>query len=113
MSLKQCDFCNIVAERIPARIQHEEDDMLVFENQLDWVPTMLLVIPKTHLTQSELWQSGDLLSRIGALAVKMGNLHCPNGFRVLSNFGHDGMQSQQHGHIHVLGGAQLGLYLRR
>ncbi len=33
-----------------------------------------------------------------------------NGFRILSNFGHDGMQSQSHGHLHVIGGANLGPY---
>ncbi len=113
MALERCTFCDIVAGRIPARVRHEEDDVLVIDNQLDWVPTMLLLIPKTHLTQSELWQSGDLLGEIGALAVKMGNRFCPNGYRILSNFGHDAMQTQVHGHIHVIGGAHLGLYVRR
>ena len=113
MALERCTFCDIVAGRTPARVRHEEDDVLVFDNELDWVPTMLLLIPKTHLTQSELWQNRDLLGRIGALAVEMGNLLCPNGFRVLSNFGGDAMQSQHHGHLHVIGGAHLGLYLRR
>ena len=113
MALEHCTFCDIVAGRIPARVRHEEDDFFVFDNLLDWAPTMLLLIPKTHLTQSELWQSGDLFGKIGALAVKMGNHFCPNGYRILSNFGHDAMQSQDHGHIHVIGGAHLGPYLRR
>ena len=113
MTLERCTFCDIVARRLPARVRHEEDDVLVFDNQFDWAPTMLLLIPKTHLTQSELWRSGDLLGKIGALAVEMGNRFCPNGFRILSNFGHDAMQSQDHGHIHMIGGASLGLYLRR
>ena len=113
MALERCTFCDIVAGRIPARVRHEEDDFIVFDNLLDWAPTMLLLISKTHLTQSELWQSGDLFGKIGALAVKMGNRFCPNGYRILSNFGHDAMQSQDHGHIHVIGGARLGLYVRR
>ena len=40
----------------------------------------------------------------------MGQEHCPAGFRLLSNFGHDAMQSQEHGHIHILGGVFLGEY---
>jgi diadenosine tetraphosphate (Ap4A) HIT family hydrolase len=40
----------------------------------------------------------------------MGKQHCPSGFRILSNFGHDAMQSQPHGHVHVLGGTFLGEY---
>jgi diadenosine tetraphosphate (Ap4A) HIT family hydrolase len=34
----------------------------------------------------------------------------PNGFRILSNFGPDGLQSQSHAHIHVIGGMPLGEY---
>ena len=113
MASERCTFCDIVARQTPARVRHEVDDILVIDNLLDWAPTMLLLIPKTHLTQSELWQSGDLLGKIGALAVKMGNRFCPNGYRILSNFGHDAMQTQDHGHIHVIGGAHLGLYVRR
>lgn len=97
----------------PANVHYDDDDILVFDNQLDWAPVMLLLIPKQHLTQAELWTSGDLFSRISAIAVEMGNQHCPNGFRLLSNFGPDAMQSQSHSHLHVIGGKPLGLYVRR
>ena len=113
MTSDQCTFCGIVAGSVPALVRHDEDDVLVFDNQLEWVPVMLLLIPKKHMTQSELWQSGDLLGRIGALAVEMGNRFCPGGFRILSNFGHDALQTQGHGHVHVIGGEHLGLYVRR
>lgn len=74
---------------------------------------MLLVIPKEHLAQDELWSSGDLLGKMGAMAAELGNKWCPEGFRVLSNFGSDAMQSQLHAHLHVIGGTHLGLYVRR
>ena len=82
---------------------------MVIDNVLGWVPIMLLVMPKRHMTQGELW-SHDLMGKIGRTAVEMGERFCPNGYRLLSNFGHDGMQSQQHGHLHVLGGMYLGPY---
>ena len=50
------------------------------------------------------------LERLGNVAVNMGAMYCPNGFRLLSNFGHDGLQSQSHGHLHVIGGTPLGEY---
>jgi diadenosine tetraphosphate (Ap4A) HIT family hydrolase len=50
------------------------------------------------------------MGRIGAAAVEAGREHCPNGYRLLSNFGHDGMQSQRHGHLHLIGGMYLGPY---
>jgi diadenosine tetraphosphate (Ap4A) HIT family hydrolase len=44
------------------------------------------------------------------VAVTLGAMNCPNGFRILSNFGRDGLQSQSHGHLHVIGGTFLGEY---
>ncbi len=104
-----CTFCEIVAGREPATIRYEDDEVLVFDNLLRWVPVMLLVVPKRHVSQEELWRD---IGRVGQVAVAMGNKYCPRGFRLLSNFGEDGMQSQPHGHIHVLGGTHLGIYVR-
>ncbi len=59
------------------------------------------------MTQAELWRD---LGRVGEMAVRMGQEHCSGGFRLISNFGHDAMQSQEHGHVHVLGGTFLGEY---
>ena len=83
----------------------------MFDNRLTVVPVMLLVVPKRHLTQSELWSDSPLLSRIGPLAVRLGRQYSPDGFRVLSNFGDDGLQTVMHGHVHVIGGVRLGLYV--
>lgn len=113
MALPSCTFCAIVDSRLPSRKVHEDDDILVFHNQLDWVPIMLLLIPKQHMTQEELWLDGEILERLGKVAVRLGRELCPNGFRILSNFGHDALQTQPHGHLHVIGGERLGLYIRR
>ena len=72
---------------------------------------MLLVVPRRHMTQDELWGSGLLMSKLAALAVRMGHDFAPDGFRVLSNFGDDALQTQSHGHIHVIGGQFLGRYV--
>ena len=71
---------------------------------------MLLAVPKKHLTQGELW-SGQEMAKVASTAARIGKEQCPNGFRLLSNFGHDGMQSQPHGHIHIIGGMHLGPYV--
>ena len=105
--MEWCTFCRIVARQEPADILYEDDEVLVFRNRLRWVPVMLLVVPKEHRSQEELWSN---LGRVGEVAIEMGLAHCPNGFRLLSNFGFDAMQSQPHGHIHVLGGTFLGEY---
>ena len=113
MDSPYCTFCEIVAGRLPSHIRYEDDEVLVFDNHLRWVPVMLLLVPREHMTQEELWSSGPLLSKLAALAVRLGQEHCPNGFRILSNFGLDALQTQFHGHLHVIGGARLGLYVRQ
>lgn len=105
-----CVFCQIVAGKSPARVRYLDNDIIVIVNRLDWVPLMLLVMPKEHLSQIGMWDS-DLLPRLGKLAVDMGAMYSPNGFRILSNFGRDGLQSQSHGHLHVVGGTFLGHYV--
>ena len=105
--MEWCTFCRIVARQEPAEVLYEDDEVLVFRNRLRWVPVMLLVVPKAHLSQEELWQRPG---RVGEVAVEMGRMHCPNGYRLISNVGHDAMQSQSHGHVHVLGGTFLGEY---
>ena len=101
-------FCEIAAHREPAEVLYEDDEVMVFRNRLRWVPVMLLAVPKAHKTQSELWRD---MGHVGEVAVRMGQEHCPNGFRLLANFGYEAMQSQEHGHVHILGGTFLGEYV--
>ncbi|MCJ7490983.1 MAG: HIT domain-containing protein [Dehalococcoidia bacterium] len=102
-----CLFCEIAAKRSPTEIVYEDEEVVVFRNRLRWVPVMLLVVPRQHVTQQDLWRN---LGHAGEVAIQMGEKLCPDGFRLLSNFGPDALQTQQHGHIHVLGGAWLGEY---
>jgi histidine triad (HIT) family protein len=104
-----CTFCEIIAHREPATIIHEDDDVVVFKNRLNWVPVMLLVVPRVHMLQMELWTS-EVMSKVSRVAAETGIRHCPNGFRMLSNVGGDAMQSQPHAHVHVIGGTFLGEY---
>ena len=112
-----CVFCQIVAGESPARVRYLDNDIIVIVNRLVrdepdpwWPPLMLLVMPKEHLSQMQMWDSG-VLPRLGRLAVDMGAMYAPNGFRIVSNFGKDGEQTQGHGHLHVVGGVYLGHYL--
>lgn len=103
-----CVFCNIVAGREPADVIYEDADYIVIRNILQWVPIMLLAMTKRHATQHELWTNS--IGDVGRIASAIGERFCPGGFRLLSNFGYDGMQSQDHGHLHIVGGTHLGPY---
>lgn len=99
-----CTFCNIVARIEPATIVYEDDEVLVFRNLLRWLDLMLLAIPKRHLAQEELWSD---LGGVGRAAVAAGMRYSPHGFRLVSNFGPDALQSQPHAHVHILGGGAM------
>ena len=105
---RYCVFCEIVARNERAEILYESDDVIAIRNRLRWVPVMLLVMPKQHRTQTELWEDMGEVSRV---ARDLGQQFCPRGFRLLSNFGPDAMQSQEHAHVYVLGGTFLGEYV--
>ncbi len=109
MTNQDCTFCKIVARQEPATIRFENDDVMAFDNLLRWVPVMLLVVPKKHMTQVELW-TDPVAAKVTSAAVDLGARYCPNGFRLLSNLGRDAMQTQPHAHLHVIGGAHLGHY---
>ena len=65
-----CVFCDIIADRSPTRVRYLDEEIIVIVNKLTWVPLMLLVMPKKHMGQSEMWSSG-LMSRLGSVAVDM------------------------------------------
>ena len=103
-----CVFCKIAAGEEPANIVYEDDTYIVIQNVLRWVPVMLLAMTKEHRLQEELWADiGD----IGKIASQIGKEVSPQGFRLVSNFGHSAMQSQEHGHVHIVGGTSLGPYV--
>lgn len=104
-----CVFCNIIAGVEPGKIVYEDDDVVIIQNILGWVPVMLLAMTKEHTTQSELW--ADHIGRVGKIAAEVGKKLCPGGVRLVSNFGYDAMQSQDHGHVHIIGGQFLGHYV--
>ena len=105
-----CEFGRIIANQSMAIVYYQDDEVMVIRNILDWVPVMLLVIPKRHMSQEEMWRD-SIIARLANIAVNMGKEYCPSGFRILSNFGYQAMQSQPHGHLHVLGGTQMGRYV--
>lgn len=104
-----CVFCEIVSGNSPAKVRYLDEEVICIVNRLTWVPLMLLVMPKKHMGQIEMWSS-SLMPRLGDVAVEMGCSYSPGGFRILSNFGRDGLQSQSHGHLHVIGGVRLDQY---
>jgi histidine triad (HIT) family protein len=105
-----CLFCQIVAEKVPARLFHEDGQCIVFADIKPQAPMHLLVVPKRHLVSLS-QASGDNEPLLGHLMMVAAQLarekQVFNGYRVVVNTGEDGGQTVQHLHLHLLGGRQM------
>ena len=103
-------FEKIIARDIPAKIEHEDAQCIVFHDVNPQAPVHFLVVPKKRIhrigeaedTDGALL--GHLLLTARAVAKK---LKLSGGFRVVINNGPDGGESVPHLHVHVLGGRSL------
>ena len=111
MRVKNCVFCEIISGKSPANFYHKDEQFVVFENNLHWYKVQLLLVPKNHMSQDKMWSSSGLIEKLCMFANDIGKRECPDGYRIFSNFGDHGMQSQSHAHLQILGGARLGLYV--
>jgi histidine triad (HIT) family protein len=106
-----CLFCRIVAGEIPARVVHDDDQVLAFHDIAPVAPVHILVISRRHIdSAADLTEDdGALLGRIftvaGRLAREAGLRD--RGYRVVTNVGPESGQSVQHLHFHLLGGRRL------
>jgi len=106
-----CLFCKIVAGQIPAKVVHQDDEILVFNDINPWAPVHFLMVPKLHIaSMAQLGaEHAALLGRMMVLAPQLAlqegcNPYPAGGFRILINTGAEGRQDVQHLHIHVIGG---------
>ena len=110
--MSDCLFCQIVAGKIPARLEYEDDEIVAFRDVNPQAPVHLLVIPRRHL--STLLDTSDddaaLLGRLQRVAIGLAEKHgiAERGFRLVTNCLAEAGQSVFHIHLHVLGGRAMG-----
>jgi len=107
-----CLFCKIVAKEIPAKLVHEDADVVAFEDINPQAPTHVLVVPRRHVsTLNDLGpQDEALLGKLhrAAAAVATARGIAASGWRAVMNVNRDAGQSVFHIHLHVLGGKPMG-----
>lgn len=102
-------FQKIIDGDIPATVEHEDEQCMVFRDVAPQAPTHLLVIPKKPIPRIGEADDNDaaLLGHLMLIARRMGNQFGDNGFRLVINNGPDGGEAVPHLHIHVLAGRDL------
>jgi histidine triad (HIT) family protein len=106
-----CLFCKIVAGNLPARLVHEDDDVIAFEDIHPQAPLHVLVIPKRHiptlndLAATDVALVGTMVKRAAEIAKTRG--FDGAGYRTVFNCNADAGQTVFHIHLHVLGGRHM------
>ncbi len=110
-SLPSCLFCQIAAGTIPVTRLYEDEQIVAFADIHPQAPVHLLVVPKRHITSLAQTTTEDtpLLGALLSAATEIARQHnLADGYRVVINTGHDGGQTVEHLHIHLLGGRHMG-----
>ncbi len=115
--MDNCIFCKIANKTIPAKLIHEDAELMAFHDINPAAPVHLLIVPKQHIgTLAECAdEHAAMLGRMLLLAPKLAQEQgCgyeagdgtagTGGFKTLVNTGPDGGQEVYHLHMHVIGG---------
>jgi histidine triad (HIT) family protein len=113
MDTKNCIFCKIVNGEIPSDKVYEDEEILCFRDLEPQAPVHVLIVPKIHIVSLDGVEEnpehkellGHLMAKVTVIAAQLG---LTNGYRLICNCGHDGMQTVQHLHFHLLGGRVMG-----
>lgn len=108
MSNRDCIFCKIAADEIPATRVFEDDICIAFNDLSPQAPTHLLVIPREHIDSLDKAEKGhkDVLGHLLLTAAEIAREKgfAEDGFRVVINTNGDGGQTVFHLHVHLLAG---------
>lgn len=109
--MSDCLFCKIVDKKIPAKLVHEDEHTLAFDDINPQAPVHTLVIPKRHVSAVQDLGNADesLLARLLFSCTKVAMLKGirESGYRLVTNTGRDAGQTVAHLHFHVLGGRHM------
>lgn len=115
-------FARVLRGDIPNKTVHETEHSLAFEDISPQAPHHVLVIPKGHYVNFDHFardasaeEIADYIRAIGHVADLLGLSPGADGdgYRLLSNAGHDAVQEVPHLHVHLVGGRMLGRMLAR
>ena len=110
--MENCLFCKIIAGEIPSTKVYEDEKILAFRDIAPQAPTHVLVVPKTHIQDTDgiTAENSAVIAHIFAVIPQIAKAEgLNNGYRVVTNCGADSGQTVPHLHFHILGGKQMSL----
>lgn len=107
-----CLFCKILAGEVPSTPVAESERAYAFRDINPAMPTHVLVIPRTHITNAHELEAEDAedLTAMYMLAQRVATEQglADRGYRLVFNVGRESGNTVPHLHLHVLGGRPMG-----
>lgn len=106
-----CLFCKIVAGEIPAKLIHQDNLVVAFDDINPHAPTHKIIIPREHIATLNDIQTdnGKLIGHMVQTATTLAKQLqiADDGYRLVMNCNPNGGQTVFHIHIHLLGGRHM------
>lgn len=105
MSEKECIFCKIVENKIPAKIVHEDDQTIGFLDIFPISKGHTVVIPKKHyedIISIEKEEFNNVMEVVKKLSSIIFNKIKPDGINILQNNKKAAGQVVKHFHVHII-----------
>jgi histidine triad (HIT) family protein len=107
--MPECLFCKIASRELPARVVHEDELCVAFEDVNPKAPVHVLVVPRKHIATLDDSTENDegLLGHLLVVAKRVAKDKGLSGFRTVINTSAEAGQTVFHLHLHVLGGRTM------
>ncbi len=105
-----CVFCQMIAKKIKAKIEYENDSLVAIQDIHPQAPVHLLIIPKQHISDVNALEKHHavLLAQMIFCAKELASQKkTGEGYRLVLNNGAKAGQSVFHIHLHLLAGRQM------
>jgi histidine triad (HIT) family protein len=107
-----CIFCKIIDKKIPAKIIHEDEHAVAFEDINPQAPVHTLIVPRKHIADidSITEEDRELVGHLFFVARTIASQKAQKsdgGYRMIINNGRDAGQTVFHVHLHLLSGRRF------
>ena len=106
-----CIFCKIIDRKVPAKLVHDDELSIAFEDINPQAPTHILIVPKKHIMDIHSIEEGDreLIGHLFFVAQALGEERGldKSGYRMVINNGRGAGQTVFHIHLHLLSGRRF------
>lgn len=107
----ECIFCRIINRQAPAKIIHQDGQLVAFHDIHPAAPTHILIVPIQHIRSiTQLTEENlEIVARMFIVARDMAKEYAieKSGYRLIINNGPDANQTIFHLHLHLLGGLPM------